>query len=171
MEANMQDENLSQPQEGTQAVPPKVELTEHQKQELLDNQNLGMGFLAGLIAAVIGAGIWAGITILTKYQIGWMAVGVGFLVGFFVLKAGKGVTVKFGLLGALLSLFGCLLGNFFSLCGFISIQQSVSFFDVLKIFDFPLIFEAMKETFQPMDALFYGIAIYEGFRISFKNIQ
>src|SRR2546422_8431344 len=74
-------------------------------------ENLPMGFMAGLVAAAIGAGLWALVTIVTGFQIGWMAVGVGFLVGWAVRVAGKGAHMAFGILGAALALGGCALGN------------------------------------------------------------
>lgn len=37
--------------------------------------------IGGLIGGLIGAAIWAGITYFTNYEIGWIAWGVGFLVG------------------------------------------------------------------------------------------
>src|SRR5882672_10328355 len=70
-------------------------------------ENLPMGFMAGLIAAAVGAGLWALVTILTGYQIGWMAVGVGFLVGWAVRAGGKGTHTVFGMMGAMLALGGC----------------------------------------------------------------
>ena len=56
-------------------------------------QNLPLGVCGGLLAAVLGAAVWAGVTVATGYQIGWMAVGVGFVVGFTVRLLGKGVTL------------------------------------------------------------------------------
>ena len=46
--------------------------------------NLPPGVVAGLGAAIVGAAIWAAITAATDYQIGFMAIGVGFLAGFAV---------------------------------------------------------------------------------------
>lgn len=37
--------------------------------------------IAGGIGGLIGAAIWAGISYVTNYEIGWLAWGVGFLVG------------------------------------------------------------------------------------------
>ena len=68
-------------------------------QELRDNQNLIGGIFGGLVASLIGAAIWAGITVATDYQISWMAVGVGFLVGFAVRFLGKGIDLIYGVIG------------------------------------------------------------------------
>ena len=40
-----------------------------------------MAIVGGTIGGLIGAGIWAGITYGTNHEIGWIAWGVGFLVG------------------------------------------------------------------------------------------
>jgi hypothetical protein len=40
-----------------------------------------MAIVGGLIGGLIGAAIWAGISYATNYEIGWIAWGVGFLVG------------------------------------------------------------------------------------------
>lgn len=128
--------------------------------------NIPLAIGGGFVASVAGAGIWAVITIATKFQIGWMAVGVGLLVGLSVRKLGKGSQPIFGIIGALFALVGCLLGNFFSLVGFISVQEQIPFFDVLQNIDPAKIPSAMIETGSPMDLLFYGIAVYEGFKFS-----
>ena len=70
--------------------------------------------LAGaLIAAVVGAAIWAGIAILTEYEIGWVAWGVGALVGFgAVLGGGHGKAMA--LICAGLALFSIFCGKMFA---------------------------------------------------------
>lgn len=40
-----------------------------------------MALVGGIIGGVIGAAIWAGISYATNHEIGWIAWGVGFLVG------------------------------------------------------------------------------------------
>lgn len=131
-----------------------------------------MGVFGGAAAAVIGAGIWALITITTKYQIGWMAIGVGFLVGFGVRLLGKGVSKSFGIVGAIFALIGCLLGNLMSACGFISAEYSVSFMRVLSdsLQQPSVAIQILKAAFHPMDILFYVIAVYEGYKFSFRRI-
>src|SRR5436309_15039889 len=70
-----------------------------------------MGFMAGLVAAAVGAGLWALVTIITGFRIAWMAVGVGLLVGWAVRVAGKGTHMAFGVLFAALALVGFALVN------------------------------------------------------------
>ncbi|MBS1506976.1 MAG: hypothetical protein JSS79_10030 [Bacteroidetes bacterium] len=133
-------------------------------------QNLPFAFAGGAVAAVVGGVIWALVTVSSGYQIGWMAVGVGFLVGYSVRFLGKGIDKVFGVIGASLALFGCLLGNFFSIIGFAAKQESMGIFAILTSLDYSLVPDVMIEAFSPMDLLFYGIAIYEGYRFSFRQV-
>jgi hypothetical protein len=159
----------------TEEVKGSVEIDELKLQtyvqEIKDNQNLSLGILGGLGAAAIGATIWAMITTLTNYQIGWMAVGVGLLVGMGVRSLGKGIDTSFGVIGAALSLLGCLAGNLLTICILISRQENIELFNLLSRLNPSTTFQLMKATFNPMDLLFYGIAVYEGYRFSFRRLS
>ena len=139
-------------------------------QQMREKQNLAQGILFGGIAAGIGAIIWAAVTIATGYQIGWLAVGVGFLVGMAVRLFGKGIDPVFGIAGAALSLIGCLGGNLLSVCMMISQQESIPLFQIFSFLDLAIIVELMIDTFSPIDLLFYGIALYEGYKFSFREV-
>ena len=153
------------------------ELTPEQRdlalQRLRSDQDFTSGALLGLVASVVGAAVWAVVTIATEYQIGFMAVGVGYLVGIAVRTGGKGIDSAFSYLGAGLALFGCLLGNLFTICGVIASNEGVSFFAVLSLLllDFQFVQELMIETFNPLDLLYYGIAIYEGYKLSIRQLS
>lgn len=156
----------------TQPPPSTPSVDAQAYARLLADQNLLLGIVSGLVAAVIGAAIWAVVTVATKYQIGWMAVGIGFLVGFAVRAMGKGVTPIFGVAAALLSLVGCLLGNLFSACGFLAASESISTTTAITsaLGNPDMALDLLKATFSPMDLLFYGIAAYEGFKFSFQRV-
>lgn len=131
--------------------------------------NLPLALAAGVVAALIGAVLWAVITVATGYQIGFMAVGVGFLVGFAVGKFGRGSTLPFQISGAVLALLGCVLGNFFTVIGFASNQSDMGVFQMLGQVDPSAVLSVMTEAAQPMDLLFYGIAVYQGFKFSTRH--
>lgn len=140
-------------------------------QQVRDNQNLPLALIGGLGASAVGAAIWALITVWTNYQIGWMAVGVGFLVGYAVRVFGKGIDRSFGIAGAALALLGCLAGNLLMICIMISRQEGVVLLDLLSRLNIPVVVELMKITFRPMDLLFYGISLYEGYNFSFLRVS
>ena len=161
-------ENVEVPDEQDPELDPAMIEVAFQKFEA--EQSLVGGFLAGAVAALVGAGAWALVAVLTGYQIGFMAIGVGFLVGLAVQFAGKGISKIFGVMGAALALVGCLLGNYFAVVHFVGEAEGLGFFDTLSRISPAAIPELMMGTFSPMDLIFYGIAVYEGFKLSFRKI-
>ena len=149
-------------------------VTDYQAQMALDvlrsEQNLVNGIVAGTLSAVVGAAIWAGITIMTEYQIGWIALGIGFVVGYSVQLAGKGLDTIFGIVGGVLALTGCALGNIGIIAYFVATGEGISMLDVLSQLDPAIAFEMLSSTFEMMDFLFYGIAAYFGYKYAFRQL-
>ncbi len=54
---------------------------EREMQAETENPNLILAALAGLGAAAIGALVWYGVVVITNYQVGIIAAGIGWLVG------------------------------------------------------------------------------------------
>jgi len=134
-----------------------------------DAKALALAVGAGLGAALAGAALWAVVTVLSNYELGIMAVAVGFVVGKSIITvAGPGVRVL-GYVGAVCSLIGCLLGNLLSAVGFLAQANTVSYFDALGRLDGALAVKLMTVTFSPIDLIFYAIAIYEGYRFAVRK--
>ena len=139
-------------------------------QRLRSEQNLVLAVIAGGAAALLGATVWAAITMAISYQIGWMAVGVGFLAGYAVRTFGKGIDRSYGIIGAGWSLVGCATGNLLAVVGLVAKHQNIPVIDILGKLNPEIVASLMRATFNPMDLLFYGIAVYEGYRFSFREI-
>lgn len=132
----------------------------------ISKPNFPLAIICAFLASIIGAILWAFITVSTGYQIGYMAIAIGFIVGYTVKFTGRGNHMALGVIGAVFSLLGCILGNYFSLIGFTSSELHIGFFDTLSMFNPGFILKAMFESFEFMDIVFYGIAVYEGFKFS-----
>jgi hypothetical protein len=171
----MENKNDLTPNTEVEINATKKVLTEDERNRIMTDlrfeQNLPLALLSGTITALVCALLWAAITVATGYQIGYMAIAVGLAVGYVIQFTGKGIDQIFGITGALLALSGCLIGNFLSNIGFIAHSSGLGYFEVFQALDFSLIVELMKETFNPMDLLFYGIAIYEGYKFSFRKLN
>ena len=137
---------------------------------LRSEQSLAMGVFAGSIAAITGAAAWGIVTAYTEHQIGWMAIGVGFLVGFAVRLAGKGIDPSFGAVSAVLSLLGCVLGNLWTMTYFLAAKQGVPFLKAVSQLNPDIAVNIMVSTFNYMDVLFYGLALYFGYKYGFRRI-
>lgn len=73
--------------------------------------NLVKGLIAGLVAGLVGAGIWAGISYGTGYEIGWLAWGIGAIVGLAVAWASDAGPVP-GLLAVVISVLSIAAGKY-----------------------------------------------------------
>ena len=140
-------------------------------EQLRSEENFPLALIAGAVAAAVGAAAWTAITVVTGYQIGFMAIGVGLLVAFTVRAAGKGMSPKFQIAGAGFALLGCAVGNFLTVCWFIADYEQMPFVDVLTQLDPAAIPDLMISTFSGMDLLFYALAVYEGYRLSLRQVS
>lgn len=131
-----------------------------------DRQNFGLGLLGGVAAMLAGTTLWVMITVFTGIQIGYMAIGLGFLVGWVIQKLGKGFEPRFRYLGAGLALLGCVLGNLFTGCEQVATSYKVSFGQVASALTPSLAWLILRETFSPMDILFYVIGAMAGWKYS-----
>lgn len=136
-----------------------------------DNQNLVLGVVAGVVAAVIGAVIWAVITVATEYQIGWMAVGIGFLVGYAIRYFGKGTDTMYGVAGSIIALLGCIAGNILTMVILVASHEHVEVATLLSRLTPGIAVDLFKDSFEAMDLLFYGIAVYEAYKYSFTPVE
>ena len=123
--------------------------------------NYFLAAVLGVTAAAAGAGVWYGLVIMTEMMIGYVAIGIGFLVGIAVkYGAGRGA---FGLqiLGATLSLLAIFAGDYLSIHYWIR-QETPDFTGWLALGSYIEVYtEFLKE--QPLTILFYAIALYEGY--------
>lgn len=74
--------------------------------------NMLGGLIGGALGGLIGAAVWAGIAYTTGYEIGWIAWGVGVLVGFGVTRGGKGRGVPAGVLAVGITILSILAGKY-----------------------------------------------------------
>ena len=166
------DENVKIVEESTVNEDGKIQLklTDKELDKLRSEQNYQLALIVGIIVGLVGAGIWAAITVSTGYQIGYLALAIGAGVGFSMRMFGKGIDQIFGITGAIIALVSCILGNVFSIIAIFADYQGVSFFDMLAQFDYSQLLPIMQESFSPIDLLFYGIAAYEGYKFAFRTL-
>jgi hydrogenase maturation factor len=132
----------------------------------MPKQNLPAALIAGVVGMLIGTAIWVGITVLTHFQIGYMAVGVGFLVGIMMRWAGRGYTPIFSICGAALAIVGCVLGNLLTGCVEVAKFTEVPFLTVLGQMNFDFAKGILQAGFSPIDILFYVFAALAGWKYS-----
>ncbi len=147
-----------------------LQLSEQAIGKLRLEQNFSKAVLFGVVVGVVGAMLWGLVTVITNYQIGYMAIAIGAGVGVAMRIGGRGIDPIFGFTGAAIAVLSCFIGNFLSIIGFFANEESMGYIETLLQFDYAYFFPLMQETFSGMDLLFYGIAGYEGYKFSFRTI-
>ncbi|MFE6663125.1 hypothetical protein ACFVFH_06110 [Streptomyces sp. NPDC057697] len=123
--------------------------------------NIALGLVAAVVAAVVAAGIYGAIIGATKHEIGYAAVGVGFVVGFASGKLG-GRNPVLPVVSAVLALvavyFGQLLGEAMIAAKELPVTVSELFFD-----HFSLLNEGWKADSNFLTYVFFVIAAVAAF--------
>ncbi|CAM5690243.1 hypothetical protein SALBM311S_11336 [Streptomyces alboniger] len=123
--------------------------------------NIALGLVAAVVAALVTAGIYGAIIGATEREIGYAAVGVGFLIG---LAAGKlgGSNPALPVVSALLSLGAVYVGQLIGIAMIAADIAKVSFSTMITE-HFDLVTSGWKETADPMTFLFFAIGAFAAF--------
>ncbi len=148
-----------------------VDGVEQKLKSMAEEQNLTKAIIFGAVAAIVGAGLWALLTVLSGYQIGYAAIALGFLVGYAVRIGGKGMTVQYGIIGGLFALLGCVVGNYLSVIGSLSHELGLSYMEALEVLPVSEGIPMILESFEMMDIVFYGFAAYFGFKTAIYSLD
>jgi hypothetical protein len=128
----------------------------------------------GLLAAIVGGIVWGLIVILTDYEVGFVAWGIGFLAGFLVVRfAGGRKGVPLQAIAIVSSLVGIVLGKYIAYVYFIkeAVREQVSeeAADSIGYFDTDVM-RAFREDFSNVfggyDLLWAGLAIFTAWRMA-----
>ena len=131
---------------------------------------LGPGIAGGLIAAVVGGFLWGLIVIVTEYEIGIAAWGIGFLAGFAVVRfAGGAKGGPLQLVAVVSSVLGILIGKYISYAYFFRQALSDRFGIDVSYFDSD-IFRAFRENlgdvFGGFDLIWAGLAVVTAWQLT-----
>lgn len=123
--------------------------------------NVGLGLAAALGAALVAAALYGVVIGLTKHEIGWAAVGVGFVIG---LAAGKvgGRNPALGVVSAVLALGSVYIGQLVGEAMIGAKAVGVSFSE-LFFQHFGLVQDAWKADADPLTFVFFAIAAFAAF--------
>ncbi|PVE10050.1 hypothetical protein [Streptomyces scopuliridis] len=123
--------------------------------------NLALGLVTALVAALVAGGVYGGIAGAIEREIGWAAIGVGFLVGFAAGKVG-GPNPVLPIASAVLSLGAVYLGQLLGIAISVAKELNVSATDVF-LDNFGLLTEAWNEGKDIMTFLFFALAAFAAF--------
>ena len=127
--------------------------------------NLLGGFLGGTVAALVASGVWYAVVTLSQYQVGIVAIAVGWLVGMGVVY-GAGHRGSFALIpiSVILTLIALVTSEYLIVAHFFSLDVGYAV-DLLQSPDF--IAEVVIASVQadPLTLVFWAIALFQAFVI------
>ncbi|MNN23827.1 hypothetical protein D3C81_1372350 [compost metagenome] len=126
--------------------------------------NVGLSVVAALIAAIVGGAVWALIVILTNYEIGIVAWGIGGLTAYGTAMFAKKITPIHQIVAVLASLIGILLGKYVAF-SYIVHQGYSGMFDSGT---FSLFSENITLMFGAMDIIFILLAVATAWQLPIK---
>lgn len=138
--------------------------------ERYSSEALAPAILGGVLAALAGGFVWGLIVILTDYEVGFVAWGVGFLAGLAVVRfAGGRKGAPLQAVAVVSSVLGIVLGKYISFAYFFKTAVEERFGVDISYFD-SVIFTAFRENlgdvFGGFDLLWAGLAVVTAWRLT-----
>jgi hypothetical protein len=131
------------------------------------------GLLGGVLAALLGGGIWAGIAVMTDYELGIIAWAIGGLCGFGVVllaQGRKGAPLQ--VIAVLTSVFGILVGKYFTFYYILRQamleeygEEAVAEFTITSMNTIQFFVQSLGEMVSGYDALWVILAVITAWRI------
>jgi hypothetical protein len=135
------------------------------------NHILG-GLLAGTVAAVLATALWYAVVVISHYQLGIVAIVVGFLVGqAVVLGASKRGSVALVGISVLLTLVALFVSEYLIVANFVSQQLAPG--ETIELIQSPAIMvEVVVESVKadPLTLAFWAIALFQAFTIPARQL-
>jgi hypothetical protein len=130
-----------------------------------------IAFAAGIVASIVGGVIWGLIVLVTDYEIGFMATGIGLLSGYAVLFFTEKKGLPLQVIAVISSLAGILVGKYFTFYSIVKdllidefgiAAQGLSILsgEMIRLF-----FLSIGEIASPYDILWILLAIVAAWRI------
>lgn len=122
----------------------------------------------GAVGAALGAAVWAGIVVATNFEVGYVAVLVGFLSGMGVkIGAGKGRGQGLQILAALLAFAGLIFAKYLIFAWMVSQAATangrvIAWYDPVILQMFP---RMIVQLSSPFDLLWIFIAVTAAYRV------
>lgn len=143
------------------------------EQEKFTTSAIGPGLFGGILGALVGGGVWAGIAILTDYEVGVIAWGIGGLCGTAVVmfaQGRKGLPLQ--LVAVTTSVLGIVVGKYFTFYYFLKQalieeygEEGVAELSVLGMDTMQFFIEKVPEMLSGFDALWVLLAVITAWSI------
>ena len=145
------------------------ETVERALEEESRNPNLPGAVALGIVAGLVAGVVWYGVVVVTGYEIGYLGIGAGYLVGQAVYwGAGRKRGSSLQFLSAGMTLLTLFAANYFTFLHFLRrylLAQKIAGYDGHFFFISPLGPDFLKNSVSPIGLLIWAIALYTAFSV------
>ena len=140
-------------------------------QEETNNPKIVIALILGLLAAVVAGILWFAISVLTGYQIGYIAIGVGYLIGKAVIWGSGGKRgMPLQIMSAVVTLATLCISQYFITVYYIRqyLQEHIAEFPGYHgqwLFVSPFDSDIISEMVSPIGLLIWAVGIYFAYTI------
>ncbi len=128
----------------------------------------GKAIVFGILAMILGAGVWALVTVVIEHEFSLVAFGVGALVGL-AMYAARPTSMGVAAVAALLAVAGCALGEFLAVPAYVAHKDGLSFSKLLSLeVHHPKIF---FDSLSGKTYLFWAMGALTAFSMVFRRIK
>ena len=128
--------------------------------KLISEQNFAAAVIAGAVATLLAAAAY-GITVATwAFSYGFVAAGVGIVIGLSMGFLGRGISTKFAVAATLYTITGCVLGNLFRVIIELAQATATSPIDVLRNNSLSVLVERSMSNVSFVDLAFWFVAVF-----------
>lgn len=128
-----------------------------------NNGSLIKATIAAIVTATIGALLWITISYIFRWQINYMAIAVGALVGTFVSKYNQSASLAAGVIAAITAALACVIGDFIITMQDISEHLEMSYSQIFEQYNTRDIMKAHLNSLDLYSCFFYGLALVIAF--------
>lgn len=150
-----------------------VSLKQSEYEEMVEKLNsesrTGLGIIFGLLLGVIGAILWAVVVKVTGYNIGIVAIGVGYLVSEGFVRTGRGTKKSIGIIAGVIALISIFLGEMLTMIVLIAEYWDMSILEAVQNMYISKLPMLVIESTEPISIVFYLIAVRYAYQRSFIN--
>lgn len=129
-------------------------------ERLISEQNFAAAVIAGAVATVLAAAAYGIIVAEWAFSYGFVAAGVGIVIGLAMQFLGRGISMKFAVAATFYTITGCVLGNLFRVIMELARESATSPIDVLRNSSLLVLAESSISYLSFLDLVYWFVAVF-----------
>ena len=128
--------------------------------KLISEQNFAAAVIVGAVATILAAAAYGIIVATWAFSYGFVAAGVGIVIGLSMQFLGRGISMKFAVVATVYAIIGCVLGNLFRVIIELAQANATSPIDVLRNNSLSVLAEWSVSDVSFVDLVYWFVAVF-----------